>query len=173
MISSFVVSLYLFGIPNALLSAAGISAQLPIPSVVTQGGPSGDAWIMLITVAITTVVWITTTLLTKPEPQATLEAFYRRVRPGGPGWAPISRAAGFGREPIPGGALAWSNWVAGIIAVYTTLFGIGKLVFGELMTGLLLLGVAVLAFLWIARSFRMDPGSPPERVAEPAAVAAD
>ena len=51
------------------------------------------------------------------ESQATLEAFYRRVRPGGPGWAAVSVPAGFGREPIPGGALAWSNWIAGIVAV--------------------------------------------------------
>jgi hypothetical protein len=53
-----------------------------------------------------------------------------------------------------GGALAWSNWIAGIIAVYTSLFGIGKLIFGETMLGLALLGMAAVSFAWIARSFR-------------------
>jgi hypothetical protein len=71
----------------------------------------------------------------------------------------VSTAAGFGREPIPGGALAWTNWVAGVIAVYTTLFGIGKVVLGESGTGVVLLLVAAAAFGWIARSFREEPAA--------------
>ena len=136
--------------------------------------PNGDAWVMIVTVLASTVVWLAATFLTKPEPDAVLETFYRRVRPGGPGWARISRKAGFGRETIPGGALAWTNWIAGIIAVYATLFGIGKLVFGEFVPGLTMLAVAVVAFGWIARSFREDPGAPTEVAAREAqAVAAD
>ena len=50
---------------------------------------------------------------------------------GRTGLAAHRRKAGFGREGIPGGALAWTNWIAGIVAVYSTLFGIGKLIFGE------------------------------------------
>ena len=64
-----------------------------------------------------------------------LESFYRRVRPGGPGWRRVSERTGFGREGIPGGALAWTNWIAGIVAVYSTLFGIGKIIFGQTMAG--------------------------------------
>jgi hypothetical protein len=52
--------------------------------------------------------------------------------------------------------LAWTNWIAGIVAVYSTLFGIGKLVFGKMGAGFALLAVAVAAFAWIARSFRSD-----------------
>jgi hypothetical protein len=111
---------------------------------------------MILTVAVTTVTWIAATFLTKSEPDATLDAFYRRVRPGGPGWRHVSERLGYGRESIPGGALAWTNWIAGIVAVYTTLFGLGKLVFGQLGAGLALLAVAVVAFAWIARSFRGD-----------------
>jgi hypothetical protein len=100
------------------------------------------------------------TFATKPEPDAVLEAFYRRVRPGGPGWARVSTRLGFGREPIPGGALAWTNWIAGIVAVYATLFGIGKIVFGYTGTGILMLVVAAIAFYWISRSFRSEPAAP-------------
>src|SRR4051812_22758692 len=46
---------------------------------------------MLITVGITTVVWLTVTLLTPPETEATLERFYRRVRPGGLGWRVVAQ----------------------------------------------------------------------------------
>jgi solute:Na+ symporter, SSS family len=127
-----------------------------IPPRFPAGDPNATAWIMISTVAVTTVAWVTTTFLTSPEPNAVLDSFYRRVRPGGPGWRQVSERLGFGRESIPGGALAWTNWIAGIIAVYATLFGLGKLVFGELGEGLGLLAIAAAAFAWIARSFRSD-----------------
>ncbi len=120
-----------------------------------------DAWVMLVTVAVSTVVWLGVTFATKPEPDRVLEAFYRRVRPGGPGWAVVSERAGFGRESIPGGALAWTNWIAGIVAVYSSLFGIGKLVLGNLVPGLVMLAIAAAAFSWIARSFREEPATLP------------
>jgi Na+/proline symporter len=66
----------------------------------------------------------------------------------------VAERTGFGAEGIEGGALPWTNWIAGIVAVYTTLFGIGKIIFGETMMGVILLVIAVAAFSWIARSFR-------------------
>ncbi|MFL5585880.1 MAG: sodium:solute symporter family protein [Gemmatimonadaceae bacterium] len=146
MIASFVVS---------LVGIATIKPRFP------AGDLRGDAWVMLVTVAISTVVWLGVTFATKPEPDRVLEAFYRRVRPGGPGWETVSTRAGFGRESIPGGALAWTNWIAGIVAVYSSLFGIGKLVLGNLVPGLIMLVIAVLAFAWIARSFREEPATLP------------
>src|SRR2546427_948891 len=121
-----------------------------------ENDPNATATIMLVTVACSTVVWLVVTMMTRPEPDAVLEAFYRRVRPGGPRWARVSTRLGFGPEPIPGGALAWTNWIAGIVAVYATLFGIGKIIFGELGAGLLMLAVAAAAFYWISRSFASD-----------------
>src|SRR4051812_31541690 len=118
-----------------------------------------NATVMLVTVAVSTVVWLGVTFATKPEPDRVLEAFYRRVRPGGPGWEVVSTRIGFGRESIPGGALAWTNWIAGIVAVYSSLFGIGKIVLGSLLPGLVMLAIAVVAFSWIARSFREEPAT--------------
>jgi solute:Na+ symporter, SSS family len=131
-----------------------------IPQRYPAGDPRADSTVLLVTVAVTTVVWVAVTLLTKPESEATLNRFYRQVRPGGPGWETVSRRLGYGREPIPGGALQWTNWIAGVVAVYATLFGIGKVVFGDLVPGLLFLAVAALAFFWIARSFRGEPPAP-------------
>jgi SSS family solute:Na+ symporter len=124
------------------------------------GDARGDAWVMLTTVAVSTVVWLAVTYATAPEPESKLEAFYERVRPGGPGWRRISDRLGYGGESIPGGALAWTNWLAGIIAVYASLFGIGKLIFGQLVTGLVMLIVAALAFAWIAKAFREEDAGP-------------
>ena len=116
--------------------------------------PNATATIMLLTVAISTVVWLSVTFLTSPEPDEKLDSFYLRVRPGGPGWAVVSTRLGFGRESTPGGALAWTNWIAGIIAVYATLFGIGKIIFGYTASGIVMLCVAAASFYWISRSFR-------------------
>lgn len=128
-----------------------------VPPRFAPGDPNADAWVMLLTVAASTACWVTVTLLTRPESDQVLDAFYRRVRPGGPGWARVSSRLGYGREPIPGGAIAWTNWVAGVVAVYATLFGIGRLVFGRLTAGAVTLAVAALAFAWIARSLREEP----------------
>jgi SSS family solute:Na+ symporter len=136
-----------------------IVSQIAMRTVATRfpaGDLRADAWVMLVTVAATTVVWLIVTFTTQPEQDSVLDAFYRRVRPGGAGWARISERLGYGREAIPGGALAWTNWIAGIVAVYATLFGIGRIVFGELVPGIIMLAIAALAFAWIARSFRMD-----------------
>ena len=44
----------------------------------------------LTTTVITTLVWLAVTLLTPAEPRATLETFYRLVRPDVRGWQPIA-----------------------------------------------------------------------------------
>jgi len=41
------------------------------------------------------------------------------------------------------------------------LFGIGKIVLGNLFPGLVMLAIAVAAFAWIARSFREEPATLP------------
>jgi SSS family solute:Na+ symporter len=111
---------------------------------------------MLITVGVTTAVWLGVTLATAPESTATLDRFYRRVRPGGPGWRSVSNRLGYGDDPIPGGALSWVNWVAGVASVYSAVFAIGALVTGAPLRGVLYGAVSVAAFALIQRNLRAD-----------------
>jgi Na+/proline symporter len=141
MIASFVVSVTALSV---------VKARLP------AGSPLVQSYVMLITVAVSTVVWLSVTFLTAPEPDSKLDAFYERVRPGGPGWRKVSERLGYGGETIPGGALAWTNWLAGVVAVYASLFGIGKLIFGDIGRGAVLLAIAAAAFAWIAKAFREE-----------------
>lgn len=147
---------------NAWSEISSMLASLVTFIVLSVGGffdptdPLGGAMLMLVTTAITTVVWVVVTYSTPQTPEATLHAFYRRVRPGGPGWRRVSEALGYGRESIAGGAISWVNWVAGVISVYATLFGIGKLIFGPLWQALLYLLIAAIAFTLIARNLRKD-----------------
>jgi Na+/proline symporter len=114
------------------------------------------AMAMLITVGVTTAVWLPVTLLTRPESPATLERFYRQVRPGGAGWRQVAERMGFGNDPIPGGVLSWVNWVAGVVAVYASVFGVGALVTGSRSAGLAYFVIAIAAFALIQRNLRAD-----------------
>ena len=49
---------------------------------------------LIVTVAVTTVVWLAATYLTPPTDDATLRRFYTLARPAGPGWAAVRRACG-------------------------------------------------------------------------------
>jgi Na+/proline symporter len=111
---------------------------------------------MLITTVVSTATWLTVTLLTKPEPDAVLERFYRQVRPGGPGWRRVAVRLGYGPEPIPGGALSWVNWIAGVGAVYCAVFSVGQFLTGSTIEGWITAGIAVAAFALIYRNLQAD-----------------
>ena len=106
--------------------------------------PSDFAWIVIITVACSTVVWLSVTFLTAPERKDLLVAFYRRVRPSAALWGPIAREA---RDVVPPHDGLWNllDWAAGCVMVYMALFGTGKIVFGDTLTGFVYLVVGALA----------------------------
>ncbi|MDQ6929909.1 MAG: sodium:proline symporter, partial [Candidatus Eremiobacteraeota bacterium] len=135
---------------SALATSGIVASLLQMPAVhLIPEGPNKTVIVLLITVAITTVVWLTVTFSTQPEPFETLEIFYRKVQPSVFGWKPVAARVGLVTEgmKLP---LSIVDWVAGCGLVYLTLFGIGKLVLAETLTGvLLLLGAAVcLAFIF-------------------------
>jgi solute:Na+ symporter, SSS family len=157
MVASFVTYTVVGGSVGALLKMlhAVESSDVFTPAFVVNGGANADQYVLIITVIVTTIVWLAVTYATAPEPNAVLDTFYKRVRPGGPGWRTVSERLGFGRESIPGGKLAFVNWLAGLIAIYGSLFGIGKVIFGEYLVGFVLLLIAGAAFAWIARALNI------------------
>jgi solute:Na+ symporter, SSS family len=146
---------------SAMIASFIAAVALHLAGVNAADTSSSDyALAMLISVAFATVTWVTVTLLTPPEPDPVLDTFYRRVRPGGPGWRHVARRLGYRNDPIPGGALAWINWVAGVVAVYTSLFGLGALLTGRPRAGLVYAVVAVAAFALIQRNLRLEMQTP-------------
>ena len=131
MVASFVVAIFLQSVLGMDTADAGVFAK-----------------VMLITVAVSTVVWLTPTFITKPENEETLLNFYRKVRPGGSLWGPIAKKA---PEIKTDGGIGWNllDWGAGIILIYSTLFGVGKIILGSTWTGFGLLVLAVPCFLFI------------------------
>ena len=98
----------------------------------------------LITASCTTVAWILATFLTPAEAEEKLLAFYRRVHPSIYGWRHIAKLAPELKEVRDFGGNAF-DWIMGCLLIYCSLFGIGKLVFQEWISGLVLLCVAALA----------------------------
>jgi SSS family solute:Na+ symporter len=142
---------------SAMLASFVTSVALHFAGIDSSDTSSGDyALAMVVTVGITTLVWVTVTLLTAPESPAVLDRFYRRVRPGGPGWRPVMQRLGFGDDRIPGGALSWVNWVAGVVAVYTALFGVGAFLTGSPRQGVVYAVLAIVSFTLIMRNLRAD-----------------
>jgi len=125
MTSSFLVALGFF-----------IAAKqgLQLPSHVT----------LIITVAITTIVWVIATLVAKPTDPETLKQFCRLVKPAGPGWAEIRKAAGVEGSPD---SLTQSllGWVLGCTFVYAALFGAGSFLFGKTAQGVMWLALFVVS----------------------------
>lgn len=96
-------------------------------------------------VAVSTILlWLVATYVTPPETDATLDAFYRKIRPGGGGWKPVAQ-----RNPDVKVDTDLKLSIAGALAatgiVYSVLPGIGNLIFGRYASALVC-GVVALAF---------------------------
>jgi Na+/proline symporter len=138
---------------SAMIAAAIVSIYLQVVLKWNSDDPKQFAYLMLVTVGATTVVWVVTTFLTSPEPTETLVTFYNRVRPVGPGWTQIASQAGLSEAHAQGRLyLQFVNWILGCVLIYGSLFGIGKLIFKEWIAGTLLLLVAIIAGTLITRN---------------------
>jgi SSS family solute:Na+ symporter len=135
---------------SAMATAFVVSVWLQTAIGWSSADPRGFASIMLVTVAITTAVWLAVTFLTPAEPEAHLVAFYRRVRPSAALWKPIARLA---PEVPPARELKYNflDWLAGCGMIYGALFGTGKIILKDYGTGVILLAVALAAGWYIYR----------------------
>jgi hypothetical protein len=129
---------------TAMGASFAVSVLLQFHFKMNNDNPRDFAWTVIITVACSTVVWLTTTLLTGPETQETLLSFYRRVRPSAALWGPIARQA-TDVKPTHDALYNFFDWIAGCVLVYMTLFGVGKIIFGSVMLGLGFLVIAAVA----------------------------
>ncbi|MFT5138603.1 MAG: SSS family solute:Na+ symporter [Lysobacterales bacterium] len=76
---------------------------------------------LLLTVALTALIWIPVTLLTAPVMREKLQEFSDSIRPGGAGWREFSNL----NDGKPGQALL--HWFLALIALFGVNFGLGWL----------------------------------------------
>lgn len=89
---------------------------------------------LLVGVGITTTAWMIVTWLTPATSEEKLEQFFRKIRPGGPGWEPVrkrieKKGESIGAcDPIASGLKAMFS---ATFLIYSLLFGTGYFLYGE------------------------------------------
>jgi len=152
----------IFGV-NDLWLANTFSGVYPLPDGYAEMGPKALSGVvfsikLLISITATSIAWVITAYVSKPETTETLRSFYRLTLPGGPGWKKIvdeARADGdMIDEKVHG--QAWEMPIqilmvfVGIVIVYSSLFAIGNFLYGNTLTatGMTLLSVVGTIFLF-------------------------
>jgi solute:Na+ symporter, SSS family len=106
---------------------------------------------LIITVAITTLCWITTAYLGPQTDPKVLIHFYLKVRPFGPGWKRVRALAGVSEAEAAGWAktdnipLAMMGWLMGSVLIWAALFTVGNFLYGRMGYAFALLGVSVVS----------------------------
>ena len=105
-----------------------------------------SAWKLIIGIVITTIGWVIVTFLTPPESQGVLEKFCSKIRAGGPGWKKVEQASETPNEAagwdVPTGILCM---MIGCLAVWSALFGVGYVLYGNLALGGTLIAISVVS----------------------------
>ena len=114
------------------------------------GSPVDATVVLLVTIAVTTVSWLAATYLTTPTDAATLERFYRLVRPPGPGWRAVRERAQLPPSPdsLPNSFL---GWMLGCMFIYAALFGSGSFLYGRWTQGAVWLVLFIVSGVGLAR----------------------
>lgn len=156
MIISFVVAV-VFGT---------LSGGLALPFVPEGGYLPEDHWLRLshwqlcLGISITTICWVTVTLLTKPADDETLRAFVRKTRPGGPGWRHVEDqiVAEGGHRVNARLALKILCLFLGTFSIWGALFCIGNILYGKVGYGLAFGAVAAVSMFLIFRVWEKISG---------------
>lgn len=114
---------------------------------------------LLIAVFSTSIVWIITVIITKPEKKEVLRKFYAKTKPGGPGWKKIVNDAQKENIDILGSEKnkAWEMpkqvllIFIGCIVIYSSLFAIGSFIYANYIFAIILTIVAIVGTIILFR----------------------
>ena len=115
---------------------------------------------LIIGVTITTISWLTITMITPPSSMDVLQNFYKKIQPGGPGWKKIvkeSEDSGviiYGKKEkwdVPSGILCM---VFGSISVYSVLFGVGYILYSKTTLGLVFVIISAISVLLLMKFWK-------------------
>ena len=115
---------------------------------------------LIIGVTITTISWLVVTLITPPSNMETLQNFYKKIQPGGPGWKKVieeSESKGINitgkkeKWDVPSGILCM---LFGSISVYSILFGIGYLLYAKTTTGIIFMLISVFSVIALMKFWK-------------------
>jgi solute:Na+ symporter, SSS family len=147
----------IIGGPIVFLTVGFFLKRIPWWQLQLDAGPAMvqqlDALKIVISMAITTVLWVFVALLTKPEDMEVLKEFYRKAKPNG-FWGPVKKAV-----EADGDSIEISKYVifSGLLAVIPVaawinmvVLGLSALYVGSYLKGTVLL-IAVIPTSFIAK----------------------
>jgi Na+/proline symporter len=115
---------------------------------------------LIIGVTITTISWLFVTMITPPSNMVTLQNFYKKIQPGGPGWKKVieeSESKGItiiGKKEkwdVPNGILCM---FFGSIGIYSILFGIGYLLYGQIYLSVTFFVISLFSLNFLMRFWK-------------------
>ncbi len=154
---SEITAMFASGILSISLKTTALGSFLFAP----ETGVFPDWFEYPFVVIVTTAIWLAATYLTQPESTEVLRSFYKKIQPGGPGWAKVvSEAKADGENiakdekwSVPQGITAM---LLGCVLIYTIMFATGYWIYGRTTPAMVLTGVAIVAaFLLIKAWNRM------------------
>ncbi len=154
---SEITAMFASGILSISLKTTSLGSFLFAP----ETGVFPDWFEYPFVVIVTTAIWLAATYLTQPESTEVLRSFYKKIQPGGPGWAKVvNEAKGDGENiakdekwSVPQGITAM---LLGCVLIYTIMFATGYWIYGRTTSAMVLTGVAIVSgFLLIKAWNRM------------------
>jgi Na+/proline symporter len=140
MIVSFIVAIYFESIHNDL-------GYYPIPEDMSYLK-------LLLGVTITTITWVSVTLLTKPEDDKVLLAFYQKVRPASFGWKKLLIRYPEVKEEVGQLPMEIGLMLIASIMVYAALFAVGFWIYAEVLAASIATIVALAGGVIIFRGWK-------------------
>ncbi len=140
MVVSFLVAIYFESIHNKL-------GYWPIPDDMAYLK-------LLFGVTLTTITWVSVTLLTKPEDDTVLLAFYRKVRPASWGWKNLLAKYPEEKEEVGQLPMEIGLMLIGSIMVYAALFAAGFWIYGETLPAVTATVVSVIGGVLVFRGWK-------------------
>ena len=111
-------------------------------------------------VLVTTLIWLIATYVTQPESKEVLQRFYKKIQPGGPGWAKVileAKAEHIELESttekwsVPSGILAM---LLGCLLIYSCMFATGYWIYGDYNYAIPLTFAAVVFGYFLAKTWK-------------------
>ena len=104
-------------------------------------------------VLVTTSIWLIVTFITPADKKETLIKFYKKTKPGGPGWNKIKEHITMSDEKeewiVPKGIICM---IIGCLTIYSALFSTGYFIYGEIISALIFLLVTIVSGLFLFKN---------------------
>ena len=104
---------------------------------------------LMVTASLTAMLWIGVMAFTPAESDATLDAFYTKVRPGGPGWQRQQKRTGLAPAQDLGKDL--QRVLAALLLLFGLTFAVGGFVLLNSLLGFSMLAIAAVGQVWLRR----------------------